>query len=75
MPFLDRFEHQIAGDRDRPVDADAMGTVDGLVLHRRVPPAVEKEHVVDELQVQAHAAGAVAHQEHVLASVFAEALR
>ena len=29
--------------------------IDGLVLHRRVPPAVEQEHVVGELQVQADA--------------------
>jgi hypothetical protein len=36
--------------------ADAEGAVHGLVLDRRVPPAVEEEHVVGGRQVQAGAA-------------------
>ncbi len=55
-----------------PAGADAMGPVDGLVLDGRVPPAVEEEDVVGELQVQAHRAGPIAHQDHVGRTVVAE---
>ena len=57
-----------ARDEHRLLLAEPMGAVDRLVLDGRVPPAVEQEHVVGELQVQADAAGAVAHQEDVLRS-------
>ena len=45
--------------------AEAVGPVDRLVLDGRVPPAVEQEDVVRELQIQPDAAGAVAHQHDV----------
>ena len=42
---------------DVPRLADAVGAVGGLVLHRRVPPAVEVEDVVGGGQVEPGAAG------------------
>lgn len=39
--------------------ANPMGAVDRLVFDRRVPPPVEKDDVVGELQVQPDGAGAV----------------
>ena len=61
-------------DEHRLLLAQAVGPVDRLVLDGRVPPAVEQEHVVGELQVQPDAAGAVAHQDDVLARVALEAV-
>ena len=34
-----------------------MGSADGLLLGREIPPRVEEEHVVGFCQVQAHATG------------------
>ena len=52
-----------------------MCPVDRLVLNRGVPPAVEQEDIVRELQIQPDAAGAVTHQEDVLGRVALEAIQ
>src|SRR5436309_4774934 len=58
-----------ASDDDGFLLADAVGAVDGLILDSRVPPAIEEEDVVGGLQIQADAAGAVAHKQDVFARV------
>src|SRR5262249_39222054 len=63
------------GDENRGLLADAVGAIDGLVLHRRVPPAIEQENIVGELQVEPDAAGAIAHQENVLFRIVLEAFQ
>ncbi len=42
---------------------NAVRPVDGLVLDRRVPPAVVEKHVASELQIQPHSSGPVAHEQ------------
>src|SRR6266542_3626242 len=37
--------------------ADAEGAISGLILHRRVPPAIEVEHVAGLSEVETGAAG------------------
>jgi len=68
----------VAGEKSRHGDrvtlADAMSAVDGLVLDRGVPPAVEKEDVIGELEVQSDAAGSIAHQEYVAILVSLESV-
>src|SRR5262249_686916 len=68
-PALDRVLADEALDENRLLLTDAVGAVDRLVLDGGVPPAVEEEDVVHELQVQADAAGAVAHQDDLLVAV------
>src|SRR5262249_59169009 len=51
-----------------------MGSLDGLVLDRGVPPAVEEEHVIGELEIEADAAGAIAHQQNMPAALLAKLL-
>ena len=63
-PLLDGPRRDVPGDKHGRLLAQAMGAVDGLVLDRGVPPAVEQEHIVAELEVESHAAGAVAHEKH-----------
>ena len=54
---------------DQPVDgngaglADAVGAVRRLVLHRRVPPRIEVNHVICGREIQALPAGPEADQE------------
>ena len=55
--------------------ADAVGAVGGLVLHGRVPPAVDVEHVAGAGEVEAHAAGLEREQEQLgAAGVVLEAI-
>ena len=65
-------KHQEPRDRDRPGGPDAMGAIDRLILDRRIPPAIEQKDVAGQLQIQAHATGPVAHQQHVGVGVLAE---
>ena len=51
-------------DLHDPRLADAVGAVGGLVLDRRIPPAVEVEDVARGRQVEAEPAGAQRHDEH-----------
>ena len=59
--------HRVARDQPvgehRPGLADAVRAVDGLRLHRRVPPRVEEEDVLGGREVQAEPAGLEADQE------------
>ena len=71
-PLLDRLDGEEPRDGHGGDDADAVGTVDRLVLDGRVPPAIEQEHVLGELEVQPHAAGPVADQQQVRVRVFGE---
>src|SRR5438105_2334973 len=60
--FLDRVLANEALDEYGLFLADAMSAIDRLVLDGGVPPAVEQEDVINELEVEPNAAGAVAHQ-------------
>ena len=53
--------------------ADAVRAVDGLRFHRRIPPGIEKEHVLGGGEVQAQAAGFQADQEKPAIRVVLEA--
>ena len=37
--------------------ADAMGAVDGLILHRRVPPGIIEDHRIGGGEIEADASG------------------
>ncbi len=62
--LLDRIERQEPCDSRGTSRANAMGTIDCLILDGRIPPAVKEKYVAGELQIQAHGAGAVTHQYH-----------
>ena len=62
-PVLDRVARDQLEDENRLVLADAVGTVSGLALHRRVPPGVIVDHGICGGQVEAAAAGLEADEE------------
>ena len=64
-----------AVDHHRPVLADAVRAVGGLVLDGGVPPRVDQEHVVGGGEVEAGAAGLERDQHHRRAVVGLEARR
>src|SRR5262249_52868501 len=72
---LNRFLGDEARHENRLALADTVDPVDRLVLDGRVPPAVEKEDIVRELEIESDTAGAIAHQDHVLGGIAAEALQ
>src|SRR6202023_571189 len=60
---LDRLWTDKARHEDRALLTEPMSAIDRLVLDGGVPPAIEQEYVVRELQVQPDRSGAVAHQD------------
>ncbi|MNR19846.1 hypothetical protein D3C85_1366590 [compost metagenome] len=66
--FLDGVLGHQPIDGDRPLLAHAVGAVAGLVLHRRVPPGVEVDHIVGGGQVEPAASRLEADQEQIAAS-------
>src|SRR5262249_35421514 len=74
-PIFNGVLHQEAVDKNRVLLANAMGTIDGLVLDRRIPPAIEQEYVIGALQIQADATGTVAHEYHMEVGVRTEAFQ
>lgn len=52
-------------DRDRPALADAVGTIGGLILHRRVPPGIHMKHIIGSGEVEADPAGLEADEEEL----------
>ena len=51
-PLFDRPCHDHARDGDTASGPDPMRPIDGLILDRRIPPAIKQEYVSAKLQVQ-----------------------
>ena len=73
--FLDRVARDQPVGEDRLVLPDAVGAVDGLRFHGRIPPGIEHEDIVGGGQVQAQATGLEADQEEAAASGVFESAR
>src|SRR3954464_2931194 len=71
-PLLDRIDSEEPSNRDRSLCPDAMGSVDRLVFHRGVPPAIEEKYVTCELKIEPNAARSVRHEDHVAVRIIAE---
>ena len=74
-PLLQRADADELADLDVPPLADAERPVGGLVLHGRVPPPVDVDHVAGRGQVEAGAAGLQRQQEQGRLVEFAERRR
>src|SRR5205085_3625675 len=63
-----------ARDKNGALLADTVRTVDCLVLNGRIPPAIKQENIIRRLQVEAHAAGPVAHQDETFSFIAFESV-